>query len=491
MISALPRSGPCSGRRLLAALLATTLAGCNLAPDYAAPPPPTDPAYKTDIKDIASSGEWAPAQPGDTQARGPWWTVFGDPQLNALEEKAGLGNQTLKGAIARFDQARAAAGQARADYFPAVGVSAAASRQQRSGEVANVSTHKLYYDGSLSFDFSWEIDLWGRVRNEVASARDLAEAGSDDLASIELALRAELAIDYLTLSADDTQQAILDQTVASYARALELNTNRYRGGAAAAVDVDQAQAQLSAARTQAEDMRLKREQLEHAIAILVGVTPAEFSLPVHPLVAQPPAVQAGLPSTLLQRRPDVAAAERRMAAANASIGVARAAYFPQLDLAALGGFEASRASKLFQAPAGMWSLGPTLAAPVFDAGKRGYMVDQARAQYDETLANYRQTVLLAYQDVEDQLTALARLDHEAVSQGDAVTASLRALEQARQRYTGGIATYLEVVTAQNTALSAQLTASDIQARRMVAAVSLIKALGGGWQPQKPEMASAS
>lgn len=487
-------SGKGAVARVSALLLAGALAGCNLAPDYQTPETPKDTAYKTDITGIASQGDWAPAAPGDAKARGDWWTVFADPQLNALEEKAALGNQTLRGAVARLDQARAAAGIARADYFPAVSGTASATRQQRSSNAAIVYSKTLYNDTAFSADFSWEIDLWGRVRNSVAAAKDATQASAADLASVELALRAELAGDYLTLAADDAKQVILDQTVVAYAKALELNTNRYKGGAAPAADVDQAQAQLAAARTQAEDMRLRRAQLEHAIAVLVGVPPAEFSLPARPLTGKPPAIQAGLPSTLLERRPDVAAAERRVASANAQVGVARAAQFPVLDLGAVAGMEANRVSKLFQAPAGVWSVGPTFTGPLFDAGKHGYAVDQARAYYDETVANYRQTVLTAYQDVEDQLTALSQLDHEAVSQEQAVAASIRALTQAQYRYTGGIATYLEVVTAQNTALSAQLNAADIHGRQMSAAVQLIKALGGGWQPddirQRIEQADA-
>ena len=454
------------------------LTGCNFAPDYK-PPATEQPAA---FKETAASGAWQPARPADDIPRGHWWTMFGDPKLDELEAKVTDANQDIKAAFARFEEARAASEIARAQFYPTVGSSANYTRQRQSSTIANVRPVTTYNDMLFNVDISYEVDLWGRVRNSVNSAEFSEQASAGDLASLDLSTHAELASDYFTIRGDDAQQAILDQTVVAYRRAYELTARRHDGGAAAESDVDQAQDQLETARTQAEDVRLRRAQLEHAIAILTGVPPAEFSLPPNPLLeAAPPAVDPGLPASLLERRPDVAAAERRAASANADIGVARAAFFPTLTLSAMGGFESAMPSQWLTAPSRIWSLGPALNLPVFDGGQRNGVTDQALAAFDEAAANYRQTVLDAHRDVEDNLIALRQLAAESESEAGAVTASGKALHQAELRYTGGLVTYIEVAQQQNNALQAQLSAADITARRMTASIALVKALGGGWK----------
>ena len=453
--------------------LASAAGACSLAPAYAPPQSPTPAAYKEEAG-------WKPAAPAAEIPKGAWWTVFGDPALSALEDRLSAANQSLKAEASRFAQARAAAEYARAEYFPQVTAAGSSTRLRHSTSVALDFKPTVYSDHLLAADLSYEVDLWGRVRNEVAAAGDRAEASRSDLAAVDLALHAELAADYFALHGYDSQQQVLDQTVISYQRALTLTANRYKGGAATEGDVDQAQTQLEAAKTQAADIRLKRAQLEHAVAILVGEPPAGFSLPAVALAGTPPAVAAGLPSTLLERRPDIAAAERRVAAANAEIGVARAAYYPNFSLSALTGLESATPGAWFTAPSQIWAVGPGAALMLFDGGRIDALNAGARAAYDEAVADYRQTVLAAYGEVEDNLAALALLAQEAATQDAAVTAARRALEQARRRYTGGLVTYLEVVSAQNAALAAELTAVDILTRRMSASLRLVKALGGGW-----------
>jgi NodT family efflux transporter outer membrane factor (OMF) lipoprotein len=458
--------------------LGFSLAGCNFAPDYHRP----DTEQPAAFKETAAPGPWQPAKPADDIPRGHWWTMFGDPKLDELEAKVTDANQDIKAAFARFEQARAASEIARAQYYPTVGSGANYTRQRQSSTIANPRPVSTYNDMLFNVDISYEVDLWGRVRNSVASAEATEQASAGDLASLDVSTHAELASDYFTLRGDDAQQLILDQTVEAYRKAYELTARRHDGGAAAESDVDQAQDQLETARTQAEDVRLRRAQLEHAIAILTGVPPAEFNLPPKPLLeASPPVVDPELPASLLERRPDIAAAERRAFSANADIGVARAAFFPTLTLSAVGGFESAMPSQLITAPSRIWSLGPALNLPIFDGGQRSGVTDQALAAFDEAAANYRQTVLDAYRDVEDNLAALRQLAAESVSQAGAVAASGRALHQAELRYTGGLVTYLEVATQQNNALQAQLSAADITARRMTASIALVKALGGGWK----------
>jgi len=340
-----------------------------------------------------------------------------------------------------------------------------------------------FNDFDVQADLSYEIDLWGRVRNTVTAAKANQQASAADLASVELAVRAELAADYYTLRSQDAEQALLATTVADYTKSLELTQRLYRGGAAAQADVDQAQAQLETARTQAAEIALARSQTEHAIALLVGENPTGFHIDPDPLPSDtvPPRLAPGLPSTLLERRPDVAAAERRVAAANAEIGVARAAYFPVFDLSAAIGFDSNNASTWLTAPSRTWSVGPSGLLTVFDAGRHKAQSEEAHAQYEDQVAKYRNTVLTAFQEVEDNLAALHRLEEENVSEAAAVTATRRAVEQAQYRYKAGLVTYLEVSSTETTALQAQLTQMSILNRRMSACVLLIRALGGGWR----------
>jgi NodT family efflux transporter outer membrane factor (OMF) lipoprotein len=466
-----------------ALLLIGTLTACSFAPVYKTPESvPAPSAYK-------ESGDWKAAQPLDNQSRGEWWSLFQDPQLNALEAKVGDANQDLKAAFARLQQARAATRIARADLFPTLNVGSTATRSRTSvnSPIYFPGENPIYNNFDLEADFSYEIDVWGRVRNAVTSAKASQQASAADLATLNLSIHAELATDYFALRAEDTQQMLLDKTVADYTQSLQLTQNLYNGGGAAAADVAQAQAQLETARTQAADIRLQRAQSEHAIAVLLGENPSTFQAQPNPLVTEstPPAVDPGLPSSLLERRPDVAAAERRVAAANAQIGVARAAYFPVFSLAAAAGFDSMRSSNWLTAPSRLWSVGPAGLLTVFDAGRHRAQAAQAKAAYDEQVANYRSTVLTAYQEVEDNLAALRQLQEESVTEAAAVTATGKALAQAQYRYKAGLVTYLEVATTETTALQAQLSNVTIQQRRLNASVLLVKALGGGWQNGEP------
>ena len=465
-------------RLALASLGALAVGGCSLAPHYERPAMPAPPAaYK-------EAGEWKVSAPADTATRGRWWTVFADPDLDALEDQASDANQSLKAALARLEQARAQTRIASSQWFPTLTAEARAMRAESSAYTAGYVPGKTRTGNTfvLSGDLSYEIDVFGRVRNTVANARASEQASAGDVAALDLSLHAELATDYFILRGLDIEQRFLDRTVADYARALELTQNLYKGGAAAIADVQQARAQLESARTQAEDTRLRRAQTEHAIAVLIGQEPSGFALNARADDIFPalPAIDAGLPSQLLERRPDVAAAERRVAAANANIGVARAAYFPVFDLFGTAGSLSTSTATWLTAPSRFWSLGPQAVLTLFDGGLHRAQSAAAHAAYDEQVANYRNTVLTAYQDVEDNLAAIRQLQRESVSQAAAVTASQGALDQANLRYKGGIVTYLEVVSTENAALAARLTAADIDIRRATAAVQLVKALGGDW-----------
>ena len=455
------------------------LNGCSFAPTYRTPSSPSAAdAY-------AEAGDWHQAEPLDNRARGAWWELFKDPQLDALEVKVGNANQNIKAAFARLQEARAATRIARADLVPTLNVASSATRQRVSQNSATyVPGHDPTFNNfNVEADLSYEVDLWGRVRNSVSAAKANQQASAADLAALDLAQHAELATDYYTLRSEDAEQVLLENTVHDYAMSLELTEHLYQGGAAAVADVDQARAQLEGARTQAADVALQRAQTEHAIAVLIGENPSRFHLSSNPLPqdAAAPRIDIGLPSTLLERRPDVAAAERRVAAANAQIGVARAAYFPVFSLTAATGFDSTQTSTWFNAPSRLWSAGPAGLLTVFDAGRHRAQSAQAHAQYDEQVADYRNTVLIAYQEVEDNLAALHRLEQESLSEAAAVTATSKALEQARYRYKAGLVTYLEVATTETIALQAQLSRVNILNRSMDASVLLVKALGGGWR----------
>ena len=471
----------------LASLLAGS--GCSLAPAYRTPQTPAPAAvYNT-------SPDWKTAAPADATARGDWWKIFHDERLDALQAQVGEANQDLQAQLARLEQARDLTRAARSAYFPLVTAGSDVTRTRTSLNSPRYTPDRPNpgNDFVLDADVSYEVDLWGRLRNTVASARATEQATQGDLAALDLSVRSTLATDYFTLRSLDLQADLLDRTVIDYADALKLTRNLYQGGAGVIADVRQAEAQLETARTQAEDTRLRRAQTEHAIAVLVGRPASGFHIDPHPLApeAEPPAIDPGLPSTLLERRPDVAAAERRVAAANSQIGVARAAYFPIFTLSGLVGFESTGGGTWIQAPSRMWAVGPSLVQTVFDGGLRRAQSDAARAAYEQQVAQYRQTVLTAYQEVEDALAALHQLQKETTSERAAVEAAQGALEQAEYRYKGGAATYLEVVSTENAALAARLSAADIQLRRMNAAVLLVQALGGGWRAANSETLSTA
>lgn len=454
----------------------SALLGCTVGPRYARPSAPDPPAYKE------LPPNWKEAQPSDQTSKGKWWQVFNDPQLNALEDQVDVSNQTLKAAQAQFEQARAVVRINRSSLYPNVtgGVSATRSHLSSNRPNGRFAPSNTNTDLQLPVDASYEADVWGRVRKTVEAARANAQASAADLENVNLSLHAELASDYFQLRAIDAEEQLLNSTVAAYEKALELTRNRYNGGIVSQVDVAQAETQLETTRAQAIDLGVQRAQFEHAIAVLVGQPASAFFVLAAPLATTPPMVPVGLPSDLLERRPDVAGDERRMAAANAQIGIARAAYFPTITLGATGGFESTSITTWFNGPSGFITAGASAIGTIFDAGRRRAVTDQARAAYDQFVANYQQTVLGAFQEVEDNLAALRLLEDEAKTQDAAVASAQHSLLLSTNRYKGGVATYLEVITAQSIALSDQRAAVEIAGRRMTATVTLIKALGGGW-----------
>ena len=466
----------------LATIVALLCAGCMVGPDYFKPSVPMTATYKEDQG-------WKLARPSDTIPRGKWWEIFGDPQLNALEEQVSEANQNVKVAEAHFRQARALIGFARAGLFPTVsaGFSASSLRDSTNRPFVTSANGASTGDFLLTGDISYEIDLWGRIRRSVTAAREEAQATAGDLESARLSIQAELAVDYLELRSADAQQRLLNDTVQAFKEALQLTINRFEGGAAPKSDVAQARTQLETTQVQATDIAVQRAQLEHAIAVLIGKPPAEFSLQPAPLDLQPPDIPAGLPSELLERRPDIAAAERRVAEANEQIGIAKAAYFPTVTLNALLGFESSSIRNLGGWQSFLWAVGSSLAQTIFDGGRRRATSEAALANYDATVASYRQATLDAFQQVEDNLAALRILEQETQQQDRAVVSARESLQLFTNRYKGGVDNYLQVITAQTVALSNERNQVDIMRRRMDASVLLVKALGGGWnvadQPQ--------
>lgn len=460
-------------------------AGCTVGPKYHRPAAEVPPAYK----EVAN---WKQAQPNEHNLGGNWWEMFQDPQLNALELQVNVSNQNLKAAEAQYTQARALLRYNRAAYFPTITGGASATRNRISNHrpASIVANGLTYNEFQIPLELSYEVDVWGRVRRTVESYREQAQASAADLATVNLSMHAELALDYFEARTLDAEEQLLNSTVTQYEQALELIESRFTGGIASELEVEQARTQLETTRAQAIDVGVARAQYEHAVAILIGKPPAELSLAALPLTAPPPTIPPGLPSELLERRPDIAAAERRMASANAQIGVAKAAYYPTISLGATGGFESGVITTLISGPSIFWSAGGSAVVPLFDAGRRRATLDQAIAAYDQTVANYRETVLTGFQQVEDNIAALRILEHEAQVQEKAVVAAQKYLELANTRYVGGVTSYLEVTTAQSAALSDQLTAVNILGRRMVSAVTLVQALGGGWDrsalPERPE-----
>lgn len=466
----------------LATLLLT---GCMVGPKYVKPSVPMAPGFKEAAPDtFKESSGWRTAQPADTAQRGEWWTIFGDAQLNSLEPLIAAENQNLKVAEARFREARALIRYNHASLFPTVGAAPSVGGVRYSSNRPYFNTNSVNSNGvsdiQLPMDLNYEIDLWGRIRLSVSASREEAQASAADLQTALLSLQAELAVDYFEARTADAQEKLLNDTVKDYEEAYRITNNRFEGGVAPQSDVDQAKTQLEAAKVEANDITLLRAQYEHAIAVLTGKPPASFTLLTAPLDARPPAIPPGLPSELLQRRPDIAAAERRVAEANDRIGIARAAFFPTLSLSGAVGVEGSSLLNLFNPSSLLWSIGPTLSQTVFDAGRRKAVSEQANASYDETVASYRQTTLTAFQQVEDNLAALRVLNQEAEHQHQATQAAQSAQQIFNNRYVGGIDTYLQVVTAQTTALTNERNDIDIMRRQMDASVLLIKALGGGW-----------
>lgn len=456
------------------------LAACAVGPDYVRPALATPAAYKEAADEGQGDATWTRARPADDVPRGSWWKVFDDPVLDELEAQAEAANQTLAQAQAQYRQSQAILAGARAGFWPTLAGNASRTRSGRYGTDASGSSHPVV-SHQLNLTASWEPDLWGSVRRSVEQSRAGAQAGAALLASTRLSVQAGLAQAYFQLRTADAQQRLLDDTVDSLKRSLTLTENQYRAGVAARGDVVQAQAQLSSAQAQAIDIGISRAQLEHAIAVMVGKAPADFSIPVRPLTLQPPAIPAGVPSQLLERRPDVAVAERQAAAANAAIGIAESAWFPSLNLAGNGGFQNASLAHWLSAPSRFWSLGPALAATLFDGGARRARTAQARASYDAAVANYRQVALAALQEVEDQLVALRLLEQEAAVQADAVASAEASLRIATNQYRAGLVSYLNVASAQSAASSAQRSALALRGQRMVDTVALIKALGGGWE----------
>jgi NodT family efflux transporter outer membrane factor (OMF) lipoprotein len=474
-----------AAERVLIAIAALQLTGCVVGPKYHPPVVQAPPAYK-------EVGDWKPAQPNDQNLGGTWWTIFQDPQLDALESQVDVSNQNLKAAEAQFRQARAALRYSRADYYPTVtsGPSATRTLISANSPTSTVLRGVTYNDFVLPLDVSYQADVWGRVRKTVESYREQAQASAADLATVNLSMHADLAIDYFQARSLDAEEQLLNSTVKEYEQALELNESRFQGGIASEVDVEQAKTQLQTTQAEAIDVDVARAQYEHAVAILIGKPPAEFSLPPLPLTAPPPHVPISLPSALLERRPDIAAAERLVASANAQIGVAKTAYYPLVNLGASGGFESSAITTLINGPSGLWSIGLSAVGTVFDVGRRRSLNDQARAAYDYQVAAYRENVLTGFQQVEDNLAAVRILEHEAQVQDEAVRAAQRSQDLSVTRYKGGVTSYLEVITAQSAALADEVTAVNILGRRMANTVLLIQALGGGWDrsslPERPE-----
>jgi len=467
----------------LAAVVA--LAGCAVGPKYVRPTAEIPAEYK-------EAGEWKTAQPNDQNLGGSWWEIFQDPQLNHLEEQINVSNQNLKAAEAVYTQSRALLRYDRAAYYPSISGGASATRNRISNNrPATLTTRgETYNDFQIPLELSYELDVWGRVRKTVEAQRGQAQASAADLATVNLSLHAQLAMFYFQARSLDAQEQLLNSTVEQYQQALDLTESRFKGGIASEVEVQQASTQLETTRAQAIDVGVLRSQYEHAIATLIGKPPASFTLAPLPLTSPPPAIPAQLPSDLLERRPDIAAAERRMASANAQVGVAKAAYYPTFSLNAVGGFESGVITTLLSGPSIFWSAGGSAVAPIFDGGRRRANLDQAIAGYDETVANYRQTVLTGFQQVEDNLAALRILEKEADTQQRAVVASHKYLDLSLTRYRGGITSYLEVTTAQSASLVDEVTAVNILGRRLTSAVQLIQALGGGWDrsalPERPE-----
>lgn len=451
---------------LLASASVLLLAACTTGPDYKRPEIIVPPAYK-------ESKDWKIAEPRDAVPRGRWWMIFNDAQLNALADRVEISNQNLRLAEAQYRRAQALTRQSRAGFYPEVTGGASVTRSGSGSRAPSTE-----YD--LSARASWEPDLWGRVRRSVESSEASATASAADIESVRLAVQSELVLNYLQLRVLDSLRQLLDESVAAFQKSLDLTMNRYKAGLAGRVDVAQAEAQVKSTQAAALDTGVQRAQFEHAIAVLLGRTPAEFSIAREPLKVAMPSIPTGLPSELLERRPDIAAAERRVAAANAQIGVAQAAFYPSLTLSASAGLSSSSFAHWLSLPSRFWALGPALAQMIFDGGLRQAVTDQAIASHDATVATYRQTVLNAFQDVEDNLATLRILEQEAKVQEEAVAAARQSVALTTNQYKAGIVSFINVVQVQTTQLNNERTLVSLLGRRLTAAAQLVRALGGGW-----------
>lgn len=458
-------------------LLLPMLAGlgaCAVGPDYVRPPIDVPASFK-------EQGSWKAAQPRDELPRGKWWAVYGDSDLDALMDQVNVSNQNIKQAEAQYRAARALVQAARAAFYPTVGAAASETRSStRVSGVAGGPQSGTMTTDTVSLDASWEPDVWGKVRRSVEQARESANASAAELGAARLSVQAELALDYFQLRITDEEQRLYDANLVGLQKSLQITQNQYSAGAAAQSDVAQAQTQLKSAQAAAIDLGAQRAQLEHAIAVLVGKAASSFSLPPAPLAIKIPDIPIDLPSDLLERRPDVGASERLVAAANAGIGVAKSAYFPALTLSGAVGYQGSSWSHLFSVADRVWSAGPALALTLFDAGARRAATNQAIANYDASVAAYRQNVLAAFQDVEDNLASLRVLSDELTVQDEAAKAADESEAIALNQYKSGLVSYLNVVVAQTTALANERASLSVRGRQLASSVGLIKSLGGGW-----------
>lgn len=462
------------------------LTGCMVGPKYHAPAatataPPA--VYKESPTQFQDTDGWKVAQPQDAMLHGKWWEIYNDPELNALEEKLNIDNQNIKQFFENFLEARTLVAQARSQLYPTVGASLGYSRSQSSANLGNSATANPGKSSSLislPFDVSWEPDLWGKVRNTIHAEQYSAQLSAADLENEKLSEQASLAIFFFEIRGQDALQKLLNDTVEADKKALDLARARYETGVDDRISVAEAEATLESVQSQATNLGVARAQFEHAIAVLAGANPSQFSIPVKPSLTNSPAIPIGMPSALLERRPDIAAAERGMAAANAQIGIAYAAYYPSLSLSASGGFESSSFTHFFDWPSRFWSIGPTLSETIYDGGLRRATVNQFITTYNADVATYRQTVLTAFQQVEDSLAAVRILSQQIIKQEQAEKSSEEVLRLEMARYETGVDPYLDVVTAQTTLLNNQQTLAGLHVQEMTASVQLIEALGGGW-----------
>jgi NodT family efflux transporter outer membrane factor (OMF) lipoprotein len=472
---------------LLLTAICLLLPACKVGPNYARPPAPAPSAFKElPPANSPQAAEWASAQPSDALARGKWWEIYNDPELNALEEQVSISNQNIKAAEAQYREAQLNVRIARTALYPTITASPSITNSRSalagSGNKNFVPSIQTAYE--LPFGVSYEADVWGSIRRTFTAIAEAAQVSDAQLENARLLYQAELAQDYFELRGADGQKELLGTTVKSYEDYVKLTQDRFNAGVASGSDVAQAQTQLETARTQLIDFDVARAQYEHAIAVLTGRAPAELSVSSRPIKITPPPVPVGLPSQLLERRPDIATVERQMAAANEQIGIAKAAFYPTISFSATGGLESTQFLRWINWPARFWSVGPTVAETIFDAGRRRATVQQNIAAYDATVANYRQTVLTAFQQVEDNLAALRILENEAEAEAKAVQAAQNALDISTYQYKAGVANYLTVITEQAILLQDQVQAVNILTRRMSASVLLIEALGGGWSTAK-------